>query len=374
MALPLPDDRLTVGKWLVTWFGNQSQWRPGTRATNERAIRTHLLPTFGSISLRRLTVGHVSSLLATMEQSGYSRHTAAGVRNVLSTALRDAMREGYLDRNVASLAKGPRLPSEPRKAPTPETVHAVLEALTGHRLRPLYVLLAGTGLRVSEALGLRWEDLDASIGSFGGTQPGLPARRAPDGGRVSRPDGSGDGAGGRLGGLHQRSEESVGVRGQHPVEVRAVGTLTVRYQLSRQDGEWVLPRPKTRASQRTVALPPAVVEALEAWRTAQKRERLEYGVGQGSVSDLIFTRRNGDPEALSSVQWVLARACKAVGVQHITPHDFRRFYATQVEQRAGREVAQRALGHASPSMTNRYVTTTDTMLRAAADAAGEALG
>ena len=38
--------------------------------------------------------------------------------------------------------------------------HHLLDALHGHRLEPLVLVLASTGLRIGEALALRWSDLD----------------------------------------------------------------------------------------------------------------------------------------------------------------------------------------------------------------------
>lgn len=48
---------------------------------------------------------------------------------------------------------------------TPQQVHAIMGALAPQH-RVLVVLLALTGLRISEALGLQWQDVDFAAGTF----------------------------------------------------------------------------------------------------------------------------------------------------------------------------------------------------------------
>src|SRR4051812_39568278 len=51
-------------------------------------------------------------------------------------------------------------------APARPSLKAVLGAAEGHRLYPLYVVAATTGLRRGELLGLRWTDLDLDNGTL----------------------------------------------------------------------------------------------------------------------------------------------------------------------------------------------------------------
>ena len=58
----------------------------------------------------------------------------------------------------------------PIKAWNIETLRAFLDLTSGDDLRPLWMLLATTGLRRGEALGLRWSDVDLNNGRAHATQ------------------------------------------------------------------------------------------------------------------------------------------------------------------------------------------------------------
>lgn len=317
-ARPLPDDRMTVGKWLVLWLKRQEarQLRPNTIKAYTRSVRL-LLPELGSIPIRRLRSGQVEAAIAQLPGA-----TATGARTVLSTAVKDAMRDGHVITNEAALARPPKAGRRGLPAPDVETVRAVLRDLEPHRLHALFVLLAGTGLRIGEATGLRWPDV-------------------------------------------------------------ADDRLTVTYQVTRVDRvnrganepktELVHSDPKTDTAGRVAFLPPSLQAALRSHKARQAAERLAAG-RKWRVADLVFTTAEGEPVAESTAQWILAQACKRARVRHVRPHDLRRFALTQVEERLGREAAQRMGGHADPKTTELYVTTTNRMLADAAAVLEEAIG
>lgn len=311
---PLPDDRLTVGKWLNLWLRRQrdrDDLRPNTVDAYDRSVRL-LLPEIGGIPLRRLRSSQVATALADLRRS-YTAHTVAGARSVLSTAIKDAMRDGHVLTNEAALARAPRVSRRGLPAPDTATVRAILAALDGHRLRALYVLLAGTGLRIGEATGLRWAE-----------------------------DIAGD-------------------------------SLTVNLQMQRIGGEHVLTDPKTDAAGRIVFLPPRVIEALRVHKVRQAEERIAVGK-RWRKTGLVFTTAQGQPVAETTAHWVLAEACRRAGLRSVSPHALRRFYATTVTDAAGRDVAQRLLGHTTETMTDRYVSVTDSARLRASAALEEAIG
>lgn len=347
-ARPMPDDRMTVGKWLREWLASsdERELRRTTIRAYEQSVRL-LLPLLGSVPLRRLRSPEIEAALRTMTDGNRSN-----ARAVLSTAIKDAQRAGHVQTNEAALARI-KAPRRGLPAPTPADVRAILHELESHRLHALYVLMAGTALRIGEATGLRWEDVDGLEGRAGADLADVaPLREGlrPDHGRV---------------GLHGDGEP-----GRH----NHAGTkITVRYQHQFIDGEHVLTDPKTEASGRIVYLPPQVQSALRSHRARQATERLAAG-RKWRQADLVFTSPSGQPVSESTAQWVLSQACKRAKVRHVSPHDLRRFCLTQVEERLGREAAQRLGGHTDPKMTERYVSTTERMLRDVAEALGEAMG
>jgi hypothetical protein len=93
--------------------------RPTTWATCQGFLDAYVIPTPGAVELRRFTPGHLSVLYQELLTSG-RRHRPGGlapktVRNVhvlIPLALRDAVRWGYVVRNVADAADPPKV-SEP---------------------------------------------------------------------------------------------------------------------------------------------------------------------------------------------------------------------------------------------------------------------
>ena len=85
----------------------------------------------------------------------------------LHRALRDAVKWGYLQTNVAACADPPRASAQHRELP--RLVRGTAARLPGQRgasnaSTPCGVLWAMTGCRRGEALGLTWRDLDIENG------------------------------------------------------------------------------------------------------------------------------------------------------------------------------------------------------------------
>jgi integrase len=137
---------------------------PTLKASTQSSYRTNLnryvLPWLGETRLRDLRKRAIQAWLSALSESGLSRQTVKNIWSSLSSVLRTAVDWGYIKENPAH---GVRFPArQPKVAvflPTPEQVGQILKQLP----EPSYtltLLLVGTGLRVGEAIGLRWEDVD----------------------------------------------------------------------------------------------------------------------------------------------------------------------------------------------------------------------
>ena len=87
--------------------------------------------------------------------------TCNHVRATLRTCLNDAVREGLVSRNVASLARPLKL-TDTRESVilTRDQIHAFVQMANSHRDGPVWVVALATGARQSELIGLRWSDVD----------------------------------------------------------------------------------------------------------------------------------------------------------------------------------------------------------------------
>lgn len=146
----------------------EREWMPrmlptlkvSTQSSYRTNLQRYVLPWLGETRLRDLRKGDIQAWLTALSESGLSRQTVKNIWSALSSVLRTAVDWGYLNENPAH---GVRLPArQPKVAvflPTPEQVTQILRQLPEPSYT-LLLLLVGTGLRVGEAMGLRWEDID----------------------------------------------------------------------------------------------------------------------------------------------------------------------------------------------------------------------
>jgi len=127
-----------------------------TRAAYEYNLTNWILPRWGEHKLDQVRPVAVEEWLDGIKRA---RGTKAKIRNLMSALFTHAMRYEWLDRNPIKLV---------RQSAKRERIPAVLElwelqlllSKLAVRERTLALLDAGTGLRVSELLALRWRDVD----------------------------------------------------------------------------------------------------------------------------------------------------------------------------------------------------------------------
>jgi len=159
--------RLKVGKYLERWKADASdpRTRQTTAATYERLLRLHVEPYLAGVPMAKLGPAHVQGLLAELERQGVGARTRQATHRLLHRAFGDAVRFGLLRANPCTAVDAPRVPrSEPRHF-NPEQLRQLLEAAEEDaRGGALAVLLVTAGLRVGEALALRWRDVSLREG------------------------------------------------------------------------------------------------------------------------------------------------------------------------------------------------------------------
>ncbi len=120
----------------------------------------------GRVKLQSLTPLELERFYQVLGESGghqggpLSVKTVRNTHTVLRKALADAERLGLIMRNPAATARPPADQPKDQKTWSSDELREFLDVIVEDRLYGLYVLLATTGMRRGEALGLRWNDLD----------------------------------------------------------------------------------------------------------------------------------------------------------------------------------------------------------------------
>ena len=233
----------TVEAWLNHWVENIAApaVRDNTLAGYRVAVRVHLIPGVGAHRLEKLEPEHLEKLYARMIRSGSKPATAHQTHRTIRTALNVAVRRGNVTRNVASLAKAPRLEDEEVEPYTVDEVKRLLLAASKLRNGARWAIALALGLRQGEALGLKWSDLDLEAGA-------LTVRRA-----------------------RMRPAYEHGCEGGACGRARA-GNCPQRRNLRGTTAET-----KSRAGRRSIGLPDALIVLLRRHADEQAAEREKVG-------------------------------------------------------------------------------------------------
>lgn len=286
--------RFLVDEWLPT---RRNRVRASTLSLYTMNATKYIAPRLGNKLLQQLSPADLNALYASLLESGTRGKplSPSSVRNVhvtLHRALADAQRWGHVTRNVADLAYPPRVARTHMWTWSAEELRSFLDHAKDERLYAAYVLLATTGMRRGEVLGLRWRSLDL------------------DGARVS-----------------------------------------VSSALVVVDTGIVFQEPKTASGRRTVPIPAETVAALKAHRKTQLAEKMLLGPDYAD-DDLVFCRQDGTPLHPTTFSRSFDELAHSGELRRIRLHDLRHTFATLALQAAVPvKIVSEILGHASVTLT-----------------------
>ena len=156
--------RTTLGELGSAWLDRQrGHLKPSSYRATEIEWRVRVAPRWGKVALGDIRPTAIQQWVSDLSHgTDGDKPVGASVVNrahhVLSSIVADAVRDNLLARNPAS---GIRLPRKNRKRPVYLTHQQVAElAAASGTYEGLVLLLAYTGLRWGEAIGLRVRDLD----------------------------------------------------------------------------------------------------------------------------------------------------------------------------------------------------------------------
>lgn len=137
--------------------------KPSTANVYTHSLRSRVLPTLGNAPITDIGRYEVETFLATKGKM-YAKNTLRELRSSLSTVLGWAINCGWLDKNPCHGVKLPHGTGRKitRNVLATEQVTAIASKLE-EPYSTLVLFLAVTGLRIGEAIGIQWNDMDGEV-------------------------------------------------------------------------------------------------------------------------------------------------------------------------------------------------------------------
>ena len=295
--------KATVADHLRQWLRDYAyaNLSPNTALGYESIISTHLIPALGAISLTQLRPEmiqrYITDKLTHGRTDGQGGLTARTVRHhivCLHTALQNAIKMGMLIRNPVDAVTIPRAERHEMRTMNESDIHIFLEMARPTQYYALFYTALFTGMRRSELLALRWQDIDVLLLQI----------------FVSRS-------------LHQ-------VRG----------------------GKIIFRQPKTEKSRRVVALTPSTAALLREHYDSQNKLRESLGYPILTDDSLVFCQYDGKPFLPNTVSHNWIKLIRRAGLNGIRFHDARHTHASlMLKQGVHPKIVQERLGHSSIQVT-----------------------
>lgn len=264
---------MNISQWIDIWYKTySSDWSISTRVARKNTIDKHINRLIGEIKLKDMTrTIYINRFLNVLKEEGFKPHSIRSMHATVSTAINAAVEDDIIDRN--------RIRSAPIEKPkrltnflTPQELNIFLRYAKKERHSDytLILLLAYTGMRSGEALGMCWSDIDFKENTIS----------------------------------IKRTRDELGTR-----------------------------KPKTENSIRTIKVDDLVISQLKKYRAWCMQRKLEYGE-QLEDDDYIFLNNDGSmnyyKELLSMVIRRIYRNIKKdkIKINTITGHGLRHTHAT----------------------------------------------
>ena len=292
---PASDARLTLASWLDEWSAGPLEYSNRKETTKDayRYMLRHVQSaTISTKELRRVLPNDLTKFFSGIKTSGLSSATIAKIFAALKLAFKDAVIERKIAENPFDHVARQKVETVEAKFLTIEQTQRLVESAKENRLYVAIKLIAETGLRRGEALGLRWEDID--------------------------------------------------------FEKRKVH---VRHTLARSKNGLYLTPPKTKASRRVLDIAPSLADLLRSHKIAQGEES-QNASNKFLNKEFVFATRTGEPVDPRNLQRSVAVACKKAGLDTVGPHTLRHSAATtMLEAGVPIHIVSRILGHSKINIT-----------------------
>jgi len=294
--------KLTLGQYLNQWLDEYAKVNttPRTYQRYKEIVRDNLIPALGSIPIMDLKPYHIQSYYTKALESGrkdgkggLSAKTVTHYHRVLFEALKYAVKHEMIFRNVAETVTPPKPKAKKITVIDSQGVNRLLEAVKDSFYYPIFYAAVYTGMRRSELLGLRWQNVDLDFLTISVTET-----------------------------LHRLNDSS-----------------------------YFYGEPKSKRGKRSIAISPSVALLLREYKAKQQADRLLLGV-QLTDNDLVFSMPDGSPMSPHAVTWAFVNLRNKLGFAGLRLHDLRHTHATLLlKQGVHPKVVSERLGHSTVGIT-----------------------
>ncbi len=331
---------MTLNEMFEVYMAGKVNLKQSTRTNYLYMYEKYVSEGLGKRTLQSIKYSDIKRFYnALITDMGFKPNSMEIINTILHPVFTLAVRDGYIRANptegvMADIKKSHNWEKPKRHALSIDEQAAFIDFIAdsyefSHWL-PLFAVLLGTGCRIGELLGLRWEDVDFEAGT-------------------------------------------ISINHNLIYRIQDTGKMALH-----------ITTPKTSAGCRTIPMLSDVREALYAQRRQQLKNR--EGKQQAEVdgyTGFIFTNRYGDVFKPELINRTICRICKAYNkqeteraeaenrepllIRHFSAHNLRHTFCTRFcENETNIKVIQEIMGHSDISTTmNIYAEATEDKKREA---------